>query len=54
MNSSEEDEDAPVELAEEYALPGEGPDRVDRDIPGKHHLEGQNIRKYAILLCQKR
>ena len=20
----------------------------------KHHLEGQNIRKYAILLCQKR
>ena len=31
-------EDAPVELAEEYALPGEGPDRVDRDIPGKTPL----------------
>ena len=36
LRSSEEDGDAPVELAEEDALPGEGPDRVDRDIPGKN------------------
>ena len=27
------DEEVPVELAEEDALPGESPDRVDRDIP---------------------